>query len=99
VLGLLLGVEAGQEGAEANWNWSSVELRANSGASWTRGGELARGQGGEEGPHAAHELLAGLRGGAGPGDLQGDEPHDVVSRAETVPTTAWTENPAGRRMS
>ena len=61
-----------------NWNWSSVELRANSGASWTWWGrELPGGQGGEEGPHAADELVAGLRGGAGPGDVQGDEPHDV----------------------
>jgi hypothetical protein len=40
-------------------------------------GELAGWEGGEEGPHAAHELVAGLRVGAGAGHFQGDEPQDV----------------------
>jgi hypothetical protein len=60
-----------------NWNWSSVEMRASSGASWTWWGNSPGGEGGEEGPHAADELVAGLRVGPGPGDLQGDEPQDV----------------------
>ena len=60
-----------------NWNWSSVEIRASRGASWTVVGELAGGEGGEEGPHAADELVAGLGVGAGAWDLQGDEPQDV----------------------
>src|SRR4029450_5673245 len=40
-------------------------------------GELARGEGGEKGPHATDILVAGLGVGAGPGDLQGDEAQDV----------------------
>ena len=60
-----------------NWNWSSVEIRASCGGQLDGVGELAGGQGGEEGPHAADELVAGLGVGAGPGDLQGDEAQDV----------------------
>ena len=40
-------------------------------------GELARREGGEEAVEAADELVAGLRVGAGAGDLEGDEPQDV----------------------
>src|ERR671912_1622657 len=73
----LLGVEAGQEGSDAE-----LELVVGGDPGQLRGQfdgveELARWQGGEEGPHAADELVAGLRGGAGAGDLQGDEPQDV----------------------
>src|SRR5215216_5160075 len=73
----LLGVEAGQEGADAE-----LELVVGGDAGQQRGqldvvGELARREGGEEGPHAADELVAGLGVGAGPGDLEGDEPKDV----------------------
>jgi len=79
--GLLLGVEAGQEGTD-----TELELVVGGAAGQQRDeldvvGELAGGQGGEEGPHAAHELVAGLRGGAGPGDLRGDESQDVGQQA------------------
>ena len=60
-----------------NWNWSSVEMRASCAGQLDGVGELARWQGGEEGPHATDELVAGLGVGAGPGDFQGDEPQDV----------------------
>src|SRR5437867_12832293 len=73
----LLGVEAGEEGVDAE-----LELVVGGDAGQLRGqlygvGELAGGEGGEEGPRAADELVAGRRVGAGAGDLQGDEPQDV----------------------
>src|SRR5688500_431255 len=72
-----VGLEAGQEGVDAE-----LELVVGGDPGQLRGqldgvGELAGWQGGEKGPHAADELVAGLRGGAGPGNLQGDEAQDV----------------------
>jgi hypothetical protein len=72
-----VSVEAGQEGPDAE-----LELVVGGDAGQLGGqldgvGELAGGQGGEEGLHAADELVAGRRVGAGSGDFQGDEPQDV----------------------
>jgi hypothetical protein len=80
-----------------NWNWSSVEMRASSGASWTWWGKSPGGEGGEEGPHAADELVAGLRGGAGAGDLQGDEPQDVGEQGVDDPDHGLVGEARGRQ--
>jgi hypothetical protein len=60
-----------------DWNWSSVEIRASWAASSTVWGNSPGGEGGEKGPHAADELVAGPGVGAGPGDFEGDEAQDV----------------------
>ena len=49
------------------WNWSSVEMRARSGAELDGVGN-SPGEGGEEAVAAADELVAGLGAGAGPGN-------------------------------
>jgi hypothetical protein len=68
----LLGPEAGEEGADAE-----LESVVGGDAGQQRGEldvlwELAWWQGGEEGPHAADELVAGLRVGAGGADFLAD---------------------------
>jgi hypothetical protein len=67
----LQGVEAGQEGPDAELELVVGGAAGQLGGQLDGVGELAGEQGGEEGPHAADVLVAGLGVGAAPGGPPG----------------------------